>query len=38
MSDEVVNDYQKYNEVSLEIDAFNKQLEKLLEEWEELSS
>ncbi len=38
MSEEVVNDYQKYNEISLEIETLNKQLEELLEEWEELSS
>ncbi|MCD7949632.1 MAG: ATP-binding cassette domain-containing protein [Erysipelotrichaceae bacterium] len=38
MSDEVVNDYQRYHEVSLEIESLNKQLEELLEKWEELSS
>ncbi|MCD7808156.1 MAG: ABC-F type ribosomal protection protein [Erysipelotrichaceae bacterium] len=38
ISDEIVNDYQKYHELSLNIEEMNKQLEELLEEWEELSS
>ena len=34
--DEILNDYQKYNEVVKQIDDANSHLEELLEQWEEL--
>ena len=34
--DEVLNDYQKYNEVVKELDDYNQELESLLETWETL--
>lgn len=34
--DEVLNDYQKYNEIIKELDHANEQLEALLEQWEQL--
>ena len=36
-SDEVMNDYQKYNEITAELEGLNNQLEELMIEWEELS-
>ena len=36
-SDEVMNDYQKYNEITAELEDLNNQLEELMMEWEELS-
>ena len=36
-SDEVMNDYQKYNEITAELEDLNNKLEELMMEWEELS-
>ena len=36
-SDEVMNDYQKYNEITAELEGLNNKLEELMMEWEELS-
>lgn len=36
-SDEVMNDYQKYNEITAELEDLNNKLEELMTEWEELS-
>ena len=36
-SDEVMNDYQKYNEITAELEDLNNKLEELMIEWEELS-
>ena len=34
--EDVLNDYKKYNEVTQNIDETNRQLEKLLEQWENM--
>ena len=37
-SDEVLNDYQKYNQINDEINTLETQLNQLLEEWEMLQA
>ena len=36
-TDEVINDYEKYNEITAQIEEKNKQLEEKMEEWEALN-
>ena len=33
----LIHDYQKYNEITAELEGLNNQLEELMMEWEELS-
>ena len=37
-SDEVLNDYQKYNQINDEINVLETQLNELMEEWEMLQA
>jgi ATP-binding cassette subfamily F protein 3 len=36
-TDEVINDYEKYNEITAQIEEKNNQLEEKMEEWEALN-
>lgn len=37
-SEDILNDYKKYNELSEEIDSLNKELEEKMEVWERASN
>lgn len=37
-NEDVLNDYQRYNDLTNEIEECNQKLEALMEEWEELNS